>query len=73
MPYLDLGFIIPYQVITGNYDRSLIHRLLLNIIPYQVITGNYDFRCPQCGRVIIIPYQVITGNYDSPYYYRYKR
>ena len=34
--------IIPYQVITGNYD--LINKMLSfhNIIPYQVITGNYD-------------------------------
>ena len=34
--------IIPYQVITGNYDseRTGVQRVI--IIPYQVITGNYD-------------------------------
>ena len=34
--------IIPYQVITGNYDRSLLNGRIHDIIPYQVITGNYD-------------------------------
>ena len=34
--------IIPYQVITGNYNR-LVGRLKRGmIIPYQVITGNYN-------------------------------
>ena len=34
--------IIPYQVITGNYDYSSLYEGNLKIIPYQVITGNYD-------------------------------
>ena len=34
--------IIPYQVITGNYDVGVADRPFLFIIPYQVITGNYD-------------------------------
>ena len=34
--------IIPYQVITGNYDNGIGLVALNNIIPYQVITGNYD-------------------------------
>ena len=34
--------IIPYQVITGNYNRSLNDVLEKLIIPYQVITGNYN-------------------------------
>ena len=35
--------IIPYQVITGNYDLNRTRSSLYMIIPYQVITGNYDF------------------------------
>ena len=35
--------IIPYQVITGNYDFDVNENWLRTIIPYQVITGNYDF------------------------------
>ena len=34
--------IIPYQVITGNYDLCFFCCLCSVIIPYQVITGNYD-------------------------------
>ena len=34
--------IIPYQVITGNYDHSIVCFIDVHIIPYQVITGNYD-------------------------------
>ena len=34
--------IIPYQVITGNYDKENIPMMIEWIIPYQVITGNYD-------------------------------
>ena len=34
--------IIPYQVITGNYDFDRIFVSVIYIIPYQVITGNYD-------------------------------
>ena len=34
--------IIPYQVITGNYDADERARARQLIIPYQVITGNYD-------------------------------
>ena len=35
--------IIPYQVITGNYDACCAAVALVPIIPYQVITGNYDY------------------------------
>ena len=34
--------IIPYQVITGNYDNRESNKVGDRIIPYQVITGNYD-------------------------------
>ena len=34
--------IIPYQVITGNYNSGTYATLLSCIIPYQVITGNYN-------------------------------
>ena len=34
--------IIPYQVITGNYNEASASIHALNIIPYQVITGNYN-------------------------------
>ena len=34
--------IIPYQVITGNYDTKDEYGEATGIIPYQVITGNYD-------------------------------
>ena len=34
--------IIPYQVITGNYDVKTVTNPTELIIPYQVITGNYD-------------------------------
>ena len=57
--------IIPYQVITGNYDKNTVMKWKNYIIPYQVITGNYDFDCKTCKYAEIIPYQVITGNYDD--------
>ena len=57
--------IIPYQVITGNYDKLVFGEDGHYIIPYQVITGNYDLIHPRTLLYIIIPYQVITGNYDS--------
>jgi len=34
--------IIPYQVITGNYNFTHVLNASLFIIPYQVITGNYN-------------------------------
>ena len=34
--------IIPYQVITGNYNESGWYWERVEIIPYQVITGNYN-------------------------------
>ena len=34
--------IIPYQVITGNYNRFTTGNKTPLIIPYQVITGNYN-------------------------------
>ena len=39
---LEAFLIIPYQVITGNYNVSHCYRDDDNIIPYQVITGNYN-------------------------------
>ena len=56
--------IIPYQVITGNYDSTAYYNDTDKIIPYQVITGNYDFTVVSIVQREIIPYQVITGNYD---------
>ena len=35
--------IIPYQVITGNYNIRLPLFFSSFIIPYQVITGNYNW------------------------------
>ena len=58
--------IIPYQVITGNYDGNNTELRIVDIIPYQVITGNYDIDKMIAKHDLIIPYQVITGNYDSP-------
>ena len=37
-----VDLIIPYQVITGNYNSEAVNALALDIIPYQVITGNYN-------------------------------
>ena len=34
--------IIPYQVITGNYNNQYNDFPTIIIIPYQVITGNYN-------------------------------
>jgi len=34
--------IIPYQVITGNYNTAAEAKVESAIIPYQVITGNYN-------------------------------
>ena len=56
--------IIPYQVITGNYDVWTVKAHTVKIIPYQVITGNYDTKDEYGEATGIIPYQVITGNYD---------
>ena len=56
--------IIPYQVITGNYDADYLQHSDSAIIPYQVITGNYDMGLTLMSLNLIIPYQVITGNYD---------
>ena len=44
-PCSSWGFvlpIIPYQVITGNYNTVGRRRRRTAIIPYQVITGNYN-------------------------------
>ena len=66
-PCSSWGFvlpIIPYQVITGNYNRFKAEQFVDFIIPYQVITGNYNTgEITDCTRPII-PYQVITGNYN---------
>ena len=42
LPALPSGIIIPYQVITGNYNRFTTGNKTPLIIPYQVITGNYN-------------------------------
>ena len=66
-PCSSWGFvlpIIPYQVITGNYNKDPADTDGDIIIPYQVITGNYN-TCPAQEIIsTIIPYQVITGNYN---------
>ncbi len=44
-PCSSWGFvlpIIPYQVITGNYNLTFPTGKVHGIIPYQVITGNYN-------------------------------
>ena len=56
--------IIPYQVITGNYNYISSVNLYDAIIPYQVITGNYNTLSITVKTSPIIPYQVITGNYN---------
>ena len=67
-PCSSWGFvlpIIPYQVITGNYNSEMEWGTCRMIIPYQVITGNYNNLPVSIRTVIIIPYQVITGNYNT--------
>ena len=39
-----IKLIIPYQVITGNYNGSVYSVDDGFIIPYQVITGNYNVK-----------------------------
>ena len=56
--------IIPYQVITGNYNKNVAICCRGVIIPYQVITGNYNVKIKDIENGNIIPYQVITGNYN---------
>ena len=62
--------IIPYQVITGNYNSCAMLLVMRCIIPYQVITGNYNEIIPVLTFTDIIPYQVITGNYNGRTYQR---
>ena len=57
--------IIPYQVITGNYNVNSVKYNWEKIIPYQVITGNYNKLRVHKSDPNIIPYQVITGNYNT--------
>ena len=67
-PCSSWGFvlpIIPYQVITGNYNVPDVEGFCSFIIPYQVITGNYNKDPADTDGDIIIPYQVITGNYNT--------
>ena len=67
-PCSSWGFvlpIIPYQVITGNYNSCFVLVSFKFIIPYQVITGNYNGRENNLREPFIIPYQVITGNYNA--------
>ena len=56
--------IIPYQMITGNYNQGSGKTLSAVIIPYQMITGNYNTMPSNKPVIMIIPYQVITGNYN---------
>ena len=63
-PCSSWGFvlpIIPYQVITGNYNLHYPRKGQVTIIPYQVITGNYNNLINIINNIIIIQYQVITG------------
>ncbi len=67
-PCSSWGFvlpIIPYQVITGNYNSGNVLGIQGIIIPYQVITGNYNSPASRNTNNMIIPYQVITGNYNG--------
>ena len=67
-PCSSWGFvlpIIPYQVITGNYNCQESGAEAHGIIPYQVITGNYNRWRKSLRTFSIIPYQVITGNYNG--------
>ena len=64
LPALPSGIIIPYQVITGNYNGVTPDESMAFIIPYQVITGNYNVPDVEGFCSFIIPYQVITGNYN---------
>ena len=59
--------IIPYQVITGNYNEASASIHALNIIPYQVITGNYNVAIIKHRRMKIIPYQVIMRKIRKVY------
>ena len=65
LPALPSGIIIPYQVITGNYNGVTPDESMAFIIPYQVITGNYNVPDVEGFCSFIIPYQVITGNYNK--------
>ena len=49
--------IIPYQVITGNYNVTDMMKDLAEIIPYQVITGNYNPFNIKIINFFIIPYK----------------
>ena len=49
--------IIPYQVITGNYNEASASIHALNIIPYQVITGNYNNH-----GIKIVSYRITCNN-----------
>ena len=50
--------IIPYQVITGNYDKRCKELRVSNIIPYQVITGNYDKPVSNQDGIIHLSYTI---------------
>ena len=53
----ELGKIIPYQELLGNYDGRVEGRQGGDIIPYQELLGNYDYNNCCCGWLPIIPYQ----------------
>ena len=38
----NLGQIIPYQELLGNYDGVFVLIVWIAIIPYQELLGNYD-------------------------------
>ena len=60
-----IAFIIPYQELLGNYDRSEGATARGSIIPYQELLGNYDKMSSSAQVVNIIPYQELLGNYDG--------
>ena len=62
--FLFACFIIPYQMMTGNYSQRCGRCTARWIIPYQMMTGNYSARMRGTPPLCIIPYQMMTGNYS---------
>ena len=61
---LELGTIIPYQELLGNYDIRRAVNNAVHIILYQELLGNYDNERTMLPAVAIIPYQELLENYD---------
>ena len=57
--------IIPYQELSGNYNRILRKNSACSIIPYQELSGNYNTAATKDAKSGIIPYQELSGNYNS--------